>query len=47
MTINPEIKTERDVIVITDSSVLINFLAVDRMDLLATHPNQFLITCSG
>jgi len=44
MTINPEIKTERDVIVITDSSVLINFLAVDRMDLLATHPNQFLIT---
>lgn len=31
-------------IVIADSSVLINFLAVDRMDLIAAHPHTFLVT---
>lgn len=36
--------TKQPEIIITDSSVLVNFLAVDRMDLLAAHTNQFVIT---
>lgn len=31
-------------IVIADSSVLINFLAIDRMDLIGSHPSEFLVT---
>lgn len=34
----------RDVVVITDTSVLVNFLCIDRMDLIARHPHRFLIT---
>lgn len=31
-------------IVVTDTSVLVNFLAVDRMDLIASHPCRFVVT---
>lgn len=31
-------------ILVTDSSVLINFLAIDRIDLIDGHPSEFLIT---
>lgn len=31
-------------IVVADASVLINFLKLDRMDLIARHPSKFLIT---
>lgn len=36
--------TEGPAIVITDTSVLINFLAIGRMDLIAAHPCRFLVT---
>lgn len=31
-------------VIITDTSVLVNFLIIDRMDLLEKHPNEFIIT---
>ncbi|ABA05216.1 conserved hypothetical protein [Nitrobacter winogradskyi Nb-255] len=31
-------------IVIADTSVLVNFLRVDRMDLIGAHPNPFIVT---
>ncbi|MDR3440589.1 hypothetical protein [Telmatospirillum sp.] len=31
-------------IVVADTSVLINFLRIDRMDLIARHPRRFLVT---
>lgn len=34
----------QDVVVITDTSVLVNFLCIDRMDLIARHPHRFMIT---
>ncbi len=34
----------QDVVVITDTSVLVNFLCIDRMDLIARHSHRFLIT---
>ena len=34
----------QDVVVITDTSVLINFLCIDRMDLIARHSHRFMIT---
>jgi predicted nucleic acid-binding protein len=34
----------RDVVVITDTSVLVNFLCIDRMDLIARHSHRFVIT---
>ena len=35
---------ERPDILVTDASVLINFLAVDRLDLIAAHPSRCLVT---
>ena len=32
------------IVVVTDTSVLVNFLCVDRMDLLARHSDRFVIT---
>ena len=34
----------QEVVVVTDSYVLINFLCIDRMDLLARHSHRFVIT---
>lgn len=34
----------QDVVVITDTSVLVNFLCIDRMDLIARHSHRFMIT---
>lgn len=34
----------QDVVVITDTSVLVNFLCIDRMDLIARHSHRFVIT---
>ena len=34
----------QDVVVIADTSVLVNFLCIDRMDLLARHAHRFMIT---
>ncbi len=34
----------RSAIVVADTSVLINFLRIDRMDLIGKHPQQFLAT---
>ena len=34
----------QDVVVVTDTSVLINFLRIDRMDLIARHSHRFVIT---
>lgn len=31
-------------IVVADSSVLINFLRIDRMDLIGAHPSSFIVT---
>ena len=36
--------TGQDVVVITDTSVLVNFLCIDRMDLIASHSHRFMIT---
>ncbi len=33
-----------NVVVVTDTSVLVNFLRIDRMDLIARHSHQFVIT---
>ena len=35
---------EDPVIVVTDTSVLVNFLCIDRMDLIARHSHRFVIT---
>jgi len=35
---------DRPDILVTDTSVLINFLAIDRMDLIGGHPSRFLAT---
>ena len=35
---------EDPVIVVTDTSVLVNFLCIDRMDLIAWHSHRFVIT---
>lgn len=32
------------IVVVTDTSVLVNFLCIDRMDLIAHHPDRFVIT---
>ena len=32
------------IVVVTDTSVLVNFLCIDRMDLIARHPDRFVIT---
>jgi hypothetical protein len=32
------------IVVVTDTSVLVNFLCIDRMDLIARHPHRFVIT---
>lgn len=34
----------QDIVVITDTSVLVHFLCIDRMDLIARHSNRFMIT---
>ena len=34
----------QEVVVITDTSVLVNFLCIDRMDLIASHSHRFMIT---
>ena len=34
----------QEVVVVTDTSVLINFLCIDRMDLIARHSHRFVIT---
>ncbi len=34
----------QNVVVVTDTSVLVNFLCIDRMDLIARHSHRFLIT---
>lgn len=34
----------QEVVVITDTSVLVNFLCIDRMDLIARHSHRFMIT---
>jgi predicted nucleic acid-binding protein len=34
----------QDVVVITDTSVLVNFLCINRMDLIARHSHRFMIT---
>ena len=34
----------QDVVVVTDTSVLVNFLCIDRMDLIARHSYRFMIT---
>ena len=34
----------QSVIVVTDTSVLVNFLCIDRMDLIARHSHCFMIT---
>lgn len=34
----------QDVVVITDTSVLVNFLCIDRMDLIARHSHRSMIT---
>ena len=35
---------EQPVVVVTDTSVLVNFLCIDRMDLIARHSHRFVVT---
>jgi hypothetical protein len=35
---------EDSIVVVTDTSVLVNFLRIDRMDLIASHSSRFVIT---
>lgn len=34
----------RPAIIVTDTSVRVNFLCIDRMDLIARHTMQFMVT---
>ena len=38
------VETVQQAIVVTDTSVLINFLRVDRMNLIAGHSHHFVVT---
>ena len=40
----PVVGDTRPAIIVTDTSVLINFLRIDRIDLIASHSHEFIVT---